>query len=213
MATLAFMAVGLSLSSAALQAQDKMSLDLYTTVDRLFDLEKGMTLETVVSTLQCEPHALLQHTEDGYLMLEWRYLHKDRWISAEQSEQANHRMDGDEFWVAPSSVYLMFNNNHEFVNYITEEGLGRARDAYTWQATSAAVGSIRSECKACEVSLPASFAPEAPAADEEAEEQPAGRLGGLLGGAMGGDDGDSDEAPTGLAGRLNGISSSLRGGE
>lgn len=208
--------LGAALAPVKMQAQNQMELDLFTTVDRLFDLEKGMTMETVIATLQCEPHAVIQHTEGGYLMLEWRYLHKDRWISAEQSKQDAFRVEGDAFWVEPSSVYLMFNNAHEFVNYVTQDGLSRMRDAYAWQATSQAVGLERTACKACEVTLPASFAPEQPEAEEE---EPAARgLGGLLGGGGAGAAGSpttvEETAPaTGLGGlgnRLNGIGQSLR---
>jgi hypothetical protein len=192
----------------------KMNLDLYTSVDRLFDLEKGMSMETVISTLQCEPHALIQHTQGGYLMLEWRYLHKDRWISAEQSKQDGYRTQGDDFWVEPASAYLMFNNAHEFINFVTEEGLAKIRDAYAWQATSQAVGLERSECRACEVTLPASFAPEVPE-PETAPEEPARGLGGLLGGGESTEaagEGGSESAPaTGLGtlGRLTGIGNGL----
>lgn len=196
----------------------KMNLDLFTTVDRLFDLEKGMTMELVVSTLQCEPHAVIQHTEGGYLMLEWRYLHKDRWISAEQSEQDAFRTEGDDFWVDPSSVYLMFNNAHEFVNYVTEEGLAKIRDAYAWQATSEAVGLERSECRACEVTLPASFAPDVPEVEEAAEEPTRG-IGALLGGGDSTDgagngvgERSSASAIGAIGSRLNEIGQGLRTG-
>ena len=157
-----------------------IQLDLYTSVPKLFLLEKGMTLETVVATLECEPHAIIQHTEGGYLMLEWRYVHQDRWISAQTQNQAEERTKGDDYWTQPSSVYLMFDNKHTFINYVTEEGLGSMRDAFDWQASATTVGSVRTTCQTFSAEVPSQFQPPTPP-PSAAEADKGGERQGLAG--------------------------------
>jgi hypothetical protein len=141
--------------------------EVYTTVPKLFLLEKGMSLETVVTTLQCEPSAVIQHTEGGYLMLEWKYLHQNRWVSSKMANRSSGRTQGEDYWLAPASVYVLFNNDLNLVSYITEEGMANLKDAHMWQAAASAQGLIRSQCIGVQFEAPAAF--KAPVVANEVE--------------------------------------------
>jgi hypothetical protein len=63
--------VALAMTSPFVVAQEaKTVVNYHTTVERMFNLEDGMTLSQVNETLGSEPYDLLQNTQGGYLMLE-----------------------------------------------------------------------------------------------------------------------------------------------
>ena len=65
--------VALAMTSPFVVAQEaKTVVNYHTTVERMFNLEDGMTLSQVNETLGSEPYDLLQNTQGGYLMLEYK---------------------------------------------------------------------------------------------------------------------------------------------
>jgi len=133
----------------------KTTVDYFTTVENLFFLEIGMTLNDVNSVLNSEPYDILQHTTEGYLILEYKYIKKYRNILQSNVDDDVNRLLGTEYYQEPSSVYLMFGNDQKLVNYVTAEAMGDVQHQLQLEATATSLGSLYAPCtRNCRISLP-----------------------------------------------------------
>jgi len=182
--------MALGMVAAQAQTKDVVTRDYATTVERMFNLNKGMTLQDVNATLMCEPNAILQNTKDGYLFLEYLYMHRKREVKSGQENTDAHRLNGSPSYFEMSKMYAMFDNDQKLVQYVTEGAMGELKDLYATEATATILGSYNSPCASnCVILRPGEqLVPMAEAEEEveEEEEAPAGRFGNALGGLGGG---------------------------
>lgn len=166
------------------QTEDVVTRDYATTVERMFNLNKGMTLQNVNATLMCEPNAILQNTKDGYLFLEYLYMHRRREVKVGQENTDAHRLNGNPSYSEMSKMYAMFDNDQKLVHYVTEGAMGELKDLYASEATASVLGSYNSPCASnCVILRPGEqLVPMAKAEKLEVEKEPAGRFGNSLGG-------------------------------
>lgn len=181
--------VALAMTSPFVVAQEaKTVVNYHTTVERMFNLEDGMTLSQVNETLGSEPYDLLQNTQGGYLMLEYKYLKAHRKLKASEVDTESGRVIGVPHYKDASSAYLMFNNENRLVSYVTSDALGELEHQYKLEATARALGSVDAPCtRNCRIAIPGQevvAAGEAEAEVEEVdEEEPVSTgLSGLFGG-------------------------------
>lgn len=180
--------MGVALMAApALMAQDaKTTVDYHTTVERLFGLEKGMTLTEVNQALKSEPHDLLQNTKGGYLMLEYRYLKAYRKVKASEVDTESGRILGTPQYRDAASVYLMFDNDHRLVSWVTADAMGDLRHQYKLEATATRLGSMDAPCtRNCRIAIPMESCGIEAEVEQEVEEEPeekASPVGNLFGG-------------------------------
>lgn len=157
MTTFRSILMGVALMAApALMAQDaKTTVDYHTTVERLFGLEKGMTLTEVNQALKSEPHDLLQNTKGGYLMLEYRYLKAYRKVKASEVDTESGRILGTPQYRDAASAYLMFDNGQRLVSWVTADAMGDIRHQYKLEATARRLGSLDAPCtRNCRIAIP-----------------------------------------------------------
>ena len=180
----------LGIVAAQAQTKDVVTRDYATTVERMFNLNKGMTLQDVNATLMCEPNAILQNTKDGYLFLEYLYMHRTREVKSGQEDTDAHRLNGSPSYSEMSKMYAMFDNDQKLVQYVTEGAMGELKDLYATEATATILGSYNSPCASnCVILRPGEqLVPmaEAEYEVEEEEEAPVVRFGNALGGLGGG---------------------------
>lgn len=167
------------LSSAVVLGQEpKVMVDYHTTVERLFNLKEGMSLSEVNQALGSEPYNLLQNTADGYMMLEYRYVKAHRTVKSSEVDTESGRIIGAPHYKDASSVYLMFDNNHRLVNYVTADALGEVEHQYKLEATARSLGARDAPCtRNCRIAVPGMEVVEAGDAEPEAapvvvEEEP-----------------------------------------
>ena len=137
-------------------AQERRAVvGFHTTVERLFSLEDGMTLSQVNQTLGSEPHDLLQNTEGGYMMLEYRYLKAYRTVKSSEVDTESGRIVGEPHYKEASSVYLMFNNTNRLVSYVTADALGEIEHQHKLERTASRLGATDAPCtRNCKISIP-----------------------------------------------------------
>ena len=175
------------------QTKDVVVRDYATTVERMFNLNNGMTLQDVNATLMCEPNAILQNTKDGYLFLEYLYVHRKREVKSGRENTDAYRLNGSPSYNEMSKMYAMFDNDQKLVQYVTEGAMGELKDLYAKEATATILGSYNSPCASnCVILRPGEqLVPMANAEEEEEEKEeektsPAGRFGNAFGGLGGG---------------------------
>ena len=164
--------VGLYLTAGA--QERRAVVGFHTTVERLFNLEDGMSLSQVNQTLGSEPHDLLQNTEKGYMMLEYRYLKAYRTVKSSEVDTESGRIVGEPHYKEASSVYLMFNNENRLVSYVTADALGEIEHQYKLERTASRLGATNAPCtRNCKISIPGQEVVEAgeEAPQEEPEEE------------------------------------------
>lgn len=148
-------ALSVGLCFAADAQEKKAVVSFHTTVEKLFSLEDGMSLSQVNQTLGSEPHDLLQNTENGYLMLEYRYLKAYRKVKSSEVNTESGRIVGEPHYQNASSVYLMFNNDHRLVSYITADALGEIEHQYKLESTARRLGATDAPCtRNCRIEIP-----------------------------------------------------------
>ena len=172
-------------------AQERRTVvGFHTTVERLFNLEDGMSLSQVNQTLRSEPHDLLQNTENGYMMLEYRYLKAYRTVKSSEVDTESGRIVGEPHYKEASSVYLMFNNDNRLVSYVTADALGEIEHQYKLERTASRLGATDAPCtRNCKISIPGQevveadeeVSEEAPVEEVKVVERPSG-FSGLFGG-------------------------------
>lgn len=155
----------------------------------MFNLNKGMTLADVNATLMCGPYQLLQHTDGGYLMLEYKYIHAKRSVNAEHVDMDEHRLDGKPAYADIATFYALFDNDQKLVQYVTSAAMDDLKDMYASEATAQKLGSFNTPCTSnCVILRPGEqmvvAGTEEP--EEEPEEKPKSALGGLAAGLGGG---------------------------
>jgi len=157
------------LATPVMFAQDaKTVVDYHTTVERLFNLEKGMSMTEVNQALNSEPHDLLQNTKGGYLMLEYRYLKAYRKVKASEVDTESGRILGTPQYREAASAYLMFDNGHRLVSWVTADAMGDIRHQYMLEATARRLGALDAPCtRNCRIAIPVDEA-----AGEAVEEEP-----------------------------------------
>ena len=157
---------GLTLQTAA--QQQKVVVDYHTNVERLFNLEDGMTLSQVNETLETVPYDLVQNTEGGYLILEYRYVKAYRSIGASEADTESGRLEGVPYYQDASSVYLLFSNDNRLVSYVTADAMGDLEHQYKLEATARKLASMDAPCtRNCRIAIPGTEVVQA--GDEEQE--------------------------------------------
>lgn len=160
----------------------KTTVDYYTTVEKLFFLEIGMSLTDVNAVLKSEPYDILQHTINGYLILEYKYIKKYRHILKSNVDDDMNRLLGRNYYQEPSSVYLMFGNDQKLVNYVTADAMGDVQHQLQLEATATKLGSLYAPCtRNCRISLPVQEVEEKPVETKEENNKKSNRGGGLFG--------------------------------
>ena len=156
-----FLALLLQFSAMGTAQDAKTSVDYHTTVERLFHLQQGMTLLEVNETLTSEPHDLLQNTEGGYLMLEYRYLKSYRKVKTSEVDTESGRIVGSPHYADAASVYLLFDNESRLVSYVTADALGDIEHQYRLETTARRLGSRDAPCtRDCRMDIPRQSAEE-----------------------------------------------------
>ena len=159
----------------------KTTVDYYTTVEKLFFLEIGMSLTDVNAVLKSEPYDILQHTINGYLILEYKYIKKYRHILKSNVDDDMNRLLGSNYYQEPSSVYLMFGNDQKLVNYVTADAMGDVQHQLQLEATATKLGSLYAPCtRNCRISLPVQEEEEKPAEAKQDNKKKSKKGGGLF---------------------------------
>lgn len=177
----------LALTASTASAQEaKTVVDYHTTVERLFSLENGMSMTEVNTTLNSEPHDLLQNTKGGYLMLEYRYMKAFRKVKSSEADTESGRIIGTPQYREAASAYLLFDNDQRLVSWVTADAMGDIKHQYKLEATARRLGSMEAPCtRNCRIAIPVTEVEE-----EEEEviepveepEDPGSTMGNLFGG-------------------------------
>lgn len=98
----------------------------YTSVDRMLDIQKGMTLMEVDETLGIKPYNML-HLNENTAVFEYHYRLKDRDVNKISNykkfiHEERSQTGGKEWFTKPSKFYVLF-ENEGFSTMLTENGL------------------------------------------------------------------------------------------
>jgi len=128
--------------------QNKVTKNIYTTIDKIFNINLGMSPEEVNSTLEIQPYDIHQNLALNQLIVEYKYVHKFLKDNADEVYLESSRNDGELYFQDETSIYMVFDNNRFLISYFTKEGMTKAQDAYVWENTLMLLNS-KVDCGSC----------------------------------------------------------------
>ena len=128
--------------------QSKVTKNIYTTIDKIFNINLGMSPEEVNSTLEIQPYDIHQNLALNQLIVEYKYVHKFLKDNADEVYLESSRNDGELYFQDETSIYMVFDNNRFLISYFTKEGMTKAQDAYVWENTLMLLNS-KVDCGSC----------------------------------------------------------------
>ena len=129
-------------------AQNKVTKNIYTTIDKIFNINLGMSPEEVSSTLEILPYDIHQNLALNQLIVEYKYVHKFIKDNADEVYLESSRNNGELYFQDETSIYMVFDNNRFLISYFTKEGMTKAQDAYVWENTLMLLNS-KVDCDGC----------------------------------------------------------------
>lgn len=117
----------------SISSAQKIQKEHFTTIDKLFYVELGMTSNEVQSTLGVEPFDFYQNLSDGEMIVEYRYLHKKLEIKSKDNNYVKSK--GEDYYTDPSSIYCTYDKEGKLIAYYTDAGKNNSEDAYIWENT------------------------------------------------------------------------------
>ena len=128
--------------------QNKVTKNLYTTIDKIFNINLGMSPEEVNSTLAIQPYDIHQNLALSQLIVEYKYVHKFIKDNADVVYLESSRNNGELYFQDETSIYMVFDSNRFLISYFTKEGMSKAQDAYVWENTLMLLNS-KVDCGSC----------------------------------------------------------------
>ena len=128
--------------------QNKVTKNIYTTIDKIFNINLGMTPEVVSSTLGIQPFDIHQNLALNQLIVEYKYVHKFIKDNADEVYLESSRNNGELYYQDETSIYMVFDNSRFLISYFTKEGMTKAQDAYVWENTLMLLNS-KVDCASC----------------------------------------------------------------
>ena len=128
--------------------QSKVTKNIYTTIDKIFNISLGMTPEEVSSTLAIQPYDIHQNLALSQLIVEYKYVHKFIKDNADLVYLESSRNNGELYFQDETSIYMVFDSNRFLISYFTKEGMSKAQDAYVWENTLMLLNS-KVDCGSC----------------------------------------------------------------
>ena len=141
--------------STSVFSQMKIQEPDFVTVKHIFNLEIGMTIEEVKSSLSpAKMHRFYGMTKDGGQVLEYKYKHKTRKLKGEVIGKYNQFKKGKIHYQEEASLFLFINKRGELERYFTEAGNDKSNYILKLEETMEKVlrGNINSED--CDIVLP-----------------------------------------------------------
>lgn len=111
----------------------KIQKEHFTTIDKLFYVEIGMTSTEVQSTLGVDPFDFYQNLAEGEMIVEYRYLHKKLQIKSKDNNYV--KSQGEDYFTDASSIYCTFDMDKKLIAFYTDSGNANSEDAYIWENT------------------------------------------------------------------------------
>jgi len=111
----------------------KIQKEHFTTIDKLFYVELGMSASEVQYTLGVEPFDFYQNLAEGEMIIEYRYLHKKLEIKSKDNNYVKSK--GVDYFTEASSIYCTFNKDKKLLAFYTDAGNENSESAYIWENT------------------------------------------------------------------------------
>jgi len=111
----------------------KIQKEHFTTIDKLFYVELGMSASEVQYTLGVEPFDFYQNLAEGEMIIEYRYLHKKLEIKSKDNNYVKSK--GIDYFTEASSIYCTFDRNKKLLAFYTDAGNENSESAYIWENT------------------------------------------------------------------------------
>ena len=111
----------------------KIQKEHFTTIDKLFYVEIGMTTNQVQTTLGVEPFDFYQNLSEGEMIIEYRYLHKKLEIKSKDNNYVKSK--GEDYYTDAASIYCTYDKEGKLIAFYTDAGKNNSEDAYIWENT------------------------------------------------------------------------------
>jgi len=125
----------------------KIQKEHFTTIDKLFYVEIGMTSNEVQSTLGVDPFDFYQNLAEGEMIVEYRYLHKKLQIKSKDNNYV--KSNGEDYFTDASSIYCTFDMDKKLIAFYTDSGNENSEEAYIWENTIKQVSANPDCSKTC----------------------------------------------------------------
>ena len=111
----------------------KIQKEHFTTIDKLFYVELGMSSVEVQITLGVDPFDFYQNLSESEMIVEYRYLHKKLEVRAKDNNYLKTK--GEDYYTDASSIYCTYDKEGKLVAYYTDSGNANSEEAYIWENT------------------------------------------------------------------------------
>jgi len=103
-------------------------LPSYTTVSKIYKLQKGMSMSEVDNVLDAPPFDMYVNAKDGVKMVEYKYVHHHMKVRGAYNSEANLNL-GAPRYINPSDLVVVFDaQSGKMLYYYTSAGLADSKN-------------------------------------------------------------------------------------
>ncbi|MDE3255816.1 MAG: hypothetical protein KGN97_07540 [Bacteroidota bacterium] len=112
-------------STSSTTSVESPSMPKYTTVDQIYNLNIGMTMDEVSTTLGIKPYDIYTSFENGYKVLIYNYKHKYMNVDSIDQHNLENIKRSDAYYIEPNRLYVVFDKKTDkMISFITDKGRG-----------------------------------------------------------------------------------------
>jgi len=112
-------------STSTTTSTEGPSMPRYTTVDQIYNLNIGMTMDEVSMTLGVKPYDIYTSFENGYKVLIYNYKHKYMNVDSIDQHNIENIKRSDAYYVEPNRLFVVFDKKTDkMISFITDKGRG-----------------------------------------------------------------------------------------
>lgn len=101
------------------------SVPRYTTVDQIYNLNIGMTMDEVNMTLGVKPYDIYTSFENGYKVLIYNYKHKYMNVDSIDQHNLDNIKRSEGYYIEPNRLFVVFDKKTDkLISFITDKGRG-----------------------------------------------------------------------------------------
>lgn len=101
---------------------DKVIAPRYTYVEKVLDLQPGMKLSVVKSSLGCDPYDIYVDQQSGKSVYTWKYKHNERYVSGKLLDKKDGATVGEDRVKHESTLYCVFSDDYMLESVSTSAG-------------------------------------------------------------------------------------------
>lgn len=106
----------------------------YTTVEKMYNLEPGMTVTDINKALGVNPYEIYMDVNNGNRVLVYKYKKRHQKIPVNKQNKEEFLATSSERYLEEGSIYMIFSpKDNKLISYYTTSGRNRGLDELIWE--------------------------------------------------------------------------------